>query len=396
MTNVRVWMYRLDGHPILGAATKAQTPPEFITQSRYVLPLHTCRWTGKPYDDRACVMRAIAEYDRRHFLVQKGKVTKIGLEKRTRELLDQYCKKYEIDKFQGVSLSKMVEVELTTKRRIWVFELTESDGKICAKPIYKSRASFPRKWPQVNLCVWEKGQKREALKHAGLITNLNRLAQSFACDRCTQVFERSNNFSRHIREDNCLKQDEKVTSKTPGGGYKPPESIFHELYRAGVHFIDDEHKIKTTYSFFDFETYPESINYELKSGNQTYVDELHPLCVSISTNGVDGFADPVCFIDRRDPKRLVQQMTDYMLQVAQANYEQQRPKYEYLFEQLEVLVEEYGANETLIDYYVRLNERLETWIRTYTIFGFNSRYVMSFSAAFLSLHYRICLSVDSI
>lgn len=369
---------------MIGAVNPDEKIPSFILNSKYILSLDTNPETGRKYGDGSCIFRAISLFEKRK-MNPKAK----NVELRTAELLQAYTKKWKVKNFSGVPIRCLSRVELLCKIRLSIFHLTQrpGDGKICATPIYISEAAGAKPWPKISLCTW--GSKEKAtgnLLHSGLATNLEKLVKSFHCEICDSLFERADALIRHRREVDCrqgasgfledsnLKPEEKFSNSRPvGGGFLVPRNVYSALFRAGIINIRPEEKVKRGFLFFDMECYSVGLNLSI-SAQQDYIDRLIPVCASMSTCGVDGYSEVegVCIVERHDCAKLIERMLIHILEVADAWYAQTRPRYQYIFDQLTLLIAQNHADSKLCQYYQKLETQLTNWIRTFPVFGWSS------------------------
>ncbi|XP_071492843.1 uncharacterized protein [Diadema antillarum] len=126
ITNVTFYVFSLIDHPI----GRGMELPLYVLDNKAIVSLVKNRMTGKTYDDNLCLFRCIA--------LLRGCSSKC-LETTTKELLKSYKPNEEINKFPGVKLSELSDVEEFFQINIIVYQLVpvgdESIGGDCGKEV---------------------------------------------------------------------------------------------------------------------------------------------------------------------------------------------------------------------------------------------------------------------
>ena len=87
-----------------------------------------------------------------------------------------------------------------------------------------------------------------------------------------------------------------------------------------------------------------------------------PCTVSVCSN-LERFEAPVCFVSEGNALEMVGKKVAYLETIAKAAYGNLRPKYRFIFEQLDQIQEKWGK---------KLKERLESFLLQLVVVGFNS------------------------
>ena len=138
----------------------------------------------------------------------------------------------------------------------------------------------------------------------------------------------------------CYTRTTCVSSKFPGGVYRPAPSLFEQLDEQGI-LVPDHLKYFPYWATYDIEAMlvPQQ---DLKNTDKLEWTRKHiPASVSISSN-IPEFTDLVCLISNGDPHDLVQRMMAHHENIsaaAEANL-MADPEIEALFESIEQKLEE--------------------------------------------------------
>ena len=111
ITNATVYVSKLRGHPI-GKSTRL---PLYVLNNPTILSLDCNNQTGRPYEDNLCFFRCLAAHRGCH---------PNNLERDTQHFYERYVE-VSNDKFEGVSLDELPELEKLFELNIFVYELVE-------------------------------------------------------------------------------------------------------------------------------------------------------------------------------------------------------------------------------------------------------------------------------
>ena len=152
--------------------------------------------------------------------------------------------------------------------------------------------------------------------HFSYITDIRRLTHSWRCSRCDKFFNRSNDYHQH--ELTC---DKEIEHKFKGGGVGRFSRValldkIEETtgVRVPKHLKYFPYKIA-----YDFETLFEKCDKQ-DGPKLSYENVLVPASVSVCSD-VPGYEDPKCFISEGDPKKMIIDMYNYMIEIADRSYE---------------------------------------------------------------------------
>ena len=134
--------------------------------------------------------------------------------------------------------------------------------------------------------------------HYSLITNMDRYASRFVCQRCDGVYTRNSTLKNHT----CVVADD-AKFHFPGGVFRPPSNVFDKIKeRAGLDVLEKwPHLAIYPYRItYDIESYfPRGEPVPLPTESTSYTATHRLLSVSLCSN-VPGFTDPVCYV--REPE----------------------------------------------------------------------------------------------
>ena len=161
-------------------------------------------------------------------------------------------------------------------------------------------------------------------------------SKQYICNRCGKVFVEMRNLNKY--QPKC---DGTVKYVFPGGVYKNKLSVFEELQEMGVR-VREEDKYEKWFACFDFEAYQRDFREgfdqveELDSEEGTSWDKMHvPVSFSAGCN-MDGVK--TVQVSSKDPRELVSQLVDILLQMGENKYRAAVERFEYIFEQIDDLM----------------------------------------------------------
>lgn len=350
VTNITFYMYMVLDHPI-GSATDVDT---FIKSSKAVRSLTHDKW-GKPYTDNKCFFRCLA-------LMRGQEAT---MEASSEEYLQQFLAlRTREQKFEGVRLTDLLQIERLFKVSVTVYSLTKKGDSFIARLIRRSSSTFTDK---LNLNL-EKN-------HFSWIKDLRMYTHSYACPYCEKLEKTAYALKRHITS--CSPGS---NLRYPGGTYKVSEGIMEKLEGIGVK-VDESLKYYPFLACFDCETWLDKSDVPKNSPTINWIGKHRLASVSVCTN-VAGYTLPKCWVSEGDEFQLVANMMDYLLSVSKTCYERLSHRYSSVFNQLQekrdqaLLAEQNAYNgagvEKLEKYFDSLESELDAYLRQLICFGFNS------------------------
>ena len=208
-------------------------------------------------------------------------------------------------KFKGVAWEDLIHFEDCFQVNICVLELKPDDSaenKLTSVGKYESTM-------YVN--VWQ--------NHLCWISDIDQYCQKYTCSYCSRMFDRYWNVKRHQKT--CSKQSNLVF---PRGAYRYHKSVFDSLSEIGIQIPEDQ-RFFSYLICFDLEAILEPEFRETDSGKTTFHSVHRPVSCSICSN-VDGFTEPVCFVNP-DPHSLVKEMFTYFDEIRAALCRQTNSKW---------------------------------------------------------------------
>ena len=122
--------------------------------------------------------------------------------------------------FPGVTIEEIPELEKYFEINMHIFHLDETDH---ATTLYASTQSFK---DDLYMNAWD--------NHLMLISNLEQFCNKYSCSNCSQLFNRINNYQRHVAT--CKGGHTQL--KFPGKYYKDGKTIFDKLEEFGIKIED--------------------------------------------------------------------------------------------------------------------------------------------------------------
>ena len=292
--------------------------PKFISKKRGSIVTLT------QYDDSLCFFRCLA-------LFKGGRL--IRHTQQAKELKKRWPRKH-------VTLNDIHTLENVFKINIEVYSIdTENE---CLTPTLRSPRQFTS---TMHIILHE--------NHFMYIRNFDQTTLTFKCDKCNYIFKKLDHLERH--EKNCTGTQQKQLY--PGRVYQPELLPLELLKNQGIN-VNPRFVYPWRISY-DFESYQNPIHHETEK--TLYSSEHVPLSVSICSN-IPAFSKPRCFVTRGDPQALINQMGDYLEQIADEAY---RLLTTTTFKNSFNEIEETSDAE-------RLHKILERYLRQIPVVGFNS------------------------
>jgi len=152
--------------------------PSFIINNKGLHALVKCR-NSREYVDNLCLFRCLALFDG----------ASLDCERASKEKFYQYCHERGLNpnKFAGVTLRELVDVEDIFKMNVMVYALELDDQSPKATVVQLSRKKYERTM-YVNLHE----------SHFSYIFDVSKYCQRYKCPRCSE-FWTSEHFHRHVR-----------------------------------------------------------------------------------------------------------------------------------------------------------------------------------------------------
>ena len=200
----------------------------------------------------------------------------------------------------------------------------KEDGS--AKTLYLSQASFPTK---IYMNVYQ--------NHLSYIKDIKMYSKQYICNRCDKLFAEMRNLNKHQ-----AKCDGTVKYVFPGGVYKNKLSVFEELEKMGVR-VREADKYEKWYACYDFEAYQRDFDEKMDADEENSLEVEEgtswnkvrvPVSFSAGCN-VDGVE--TCQVSSKDPRELISQFVDILLEMGEKKYRVALERFEYIFDQLEQL-----------------------------------------------------------
>jgi len=240
-----------------------------------------------------------------------------GCERAAKEKFYQYCHVRDLNpnKFPGVTLRELVDVEDIFEINVVVYALELDDRSPKATVVQLSRKKYERTM-YVNLHE----------SHFSYIFDISKYCQRYECPRCSEVWT-SKHFHRHVRT--C---DAQVKHTYAGGVYNNKKTVFDQLEQLGIN-VPGEDRFYPYRSTFDYEGYFDKSDLPGAGEKSVWVARHVPCSVSVCSN-VPNFEQPNCFINA-SPQRLVHDKMQYLEAIADAAFEILKEKFQYVFDQLE-------------------------------------------------------------
>jgi len=145
--------------------------------------------------------------------------------------------------------------------------------------------------------------------HYSYVKNLDTFSKFFRCGTCDYVFNRNNNFQRHLSTCSA------VTKKYfKGGVFQPSSTIFDKLASHGVD-IPANLRFTWLHAVFDCEVVLQRAPTNMNTANTTYT-QCHKLVSIAAASNIPTRTDPACWIHGRDGD-VVKQFTKHLKLLSQ-------------------------------------------------------------------------------
>jgi len=334
LTNIVFFINKLRDH-LIGCG---KVIPDYVKNNRGLYALVTNKQTGVAYEDKLCLFRCLS-------LHQDKDVG--NCERSTHRNFEKYCQAFSVNpsSFPGATLFDLCAVEDLFEVNLMVYELSNETGSVVARLIQRSREIYAK---TVNLNLYN--------GHFSYIFDFSKYAHSYACLRCSKMWNDSWAYHRHVKS--CTFD---VRYKYPGGIYQNPKTIYEKLQEHGVS-IPAHDRFYPYCSTFDYESFMDKCNLPQNTDKTTWLALHRPLFVSVCSN-VPGFQTPVCFVDDTgDDEDLVLRLLQYLEKIALTAYQLLKNKFQYVFALQE------HANPVLAE----LINTFDAFLKEHIILGFNS------------------------
>ena len=353
LVNLTAYVSKLLNHPIGNEINL----PHYINQNHAIIALAS-DYRPRPYLDQKCFFRCLA-------LHQGANIR--NLEVPTNQLLGQFTN--EPLNFRGVDLEDLRELEEIYNVNIHVYSLNYSnelgdDNDIEEYLIREAeREGQDDDTVAATLVRRPLGDKATNMYlhlyegHFSYIKDIKMLTKSWRCAKCDKLFNHLGHYNLH--EKTC---ERKIKHKFPGGGIgnQSHKTLFTKIEDLGIQIPENltYYPYKITY---DFETLFAPCPKE-DAPKLTYENILVPASVSVCSD-VPGFTEPKCFISEGNPKEMIVNMLDYMIEIANAGYRTLNEVYSTYLDALEAIDDKEVKT---------IWKMLTKWLKQIPVCGFNS------------------------
>ncbi|XP_066278985.1 uncharacterized protein [Branchiostoma lanceolatum] len=307
--NVTFFVAKLNGHPI-GTATNL---PAYLVNSKAVDSLH--RGSHGQYQDNLCFFRCLTTH-----IGGSSKDLEAATKIHYQKFLTETGKTK--DKFQGVTLGMLDELERLFQLNIYVYSLQPNDEETDKENDYFAelvRRPLSRHKDTMYLNLYQ--------THFSYIKDVKKYAKSYACPKCGKKWKDAYKLNRH--ELTC---DGAITYEYPGGAYHLPPTIFEKLKDEGI-IVPLEDRYYPFRATYDIECLLKPL--EDDGTPKLQWEAVHELLsVSVCSN-VPEYTKPQCFVSGGDPSVVVKDMIEYLLQISRTAYDVLRRKVAWVFEEIE-------------------------------------------------------------
>ena len=219
--------------------------------------------------------------------------------------------------------------------------------------------------------------------HYSYITNFQKFAKKFQCEKCSKIFKKIWHLKRHTSL--CYERTKYIF---PGGFHKTQPTIFDKLESLGLK-VNQADKYFPNFIVWDMETMLQKINLLLpqKTKNCKWLTKHVP--ISIASN-VCGFEEPKCIV-KMNEEILINKIMCTLIEISKASYDILTEKYSSIILQLDELIERYQSNQTqdsecesnestndilnekqLLIPFINLKKEFERYLKQIPVLGFNS------------------------
>ena len=294
ITNVQIKITDLP-KVLLGAGNL----PMYIKNCKSIIGLTHNR--GVKYEDNLCFFRCLAIH---HGFSEKG------LERYAKTLLLKFEEYRGKNYGDGITIFDIPFIEICFKCMINVYTLHE-DGTIEA--IYVSSLKSLDNPLYLNLNG----------NHFSYISNIRTYGKKYKCSECNRIFDRANNFQRHLKR--CKTDIEEIYL---GGKFDAShENIFEKLEKIGI-YVPEIDRYYDFISVFDFEAIQVPDNSKVHGRDILYVHI--PATFSVCTN-IPGYETPVHVQSDGSPQALVDKLVALQVKHQETASRIMREKFEWVF-----------------------------------------------------------------
>ena len=297
-----------------------------------------------------------------------------------------------ISEFKGVPFSKLNDLEQLFKVNVVVYELAEvkiegecnseneseieddsseiqsnssesSSVEVAARVVRRSLDRYPS---TMYLNLYE--------NHFSYITDIERYAKSYMCQKCQKLWKTSKQLNRHVGS--C--QGKGTCYRYPGGFYVTPKTIFEKLEEEGI-LIPEKERYYPYRAVFDFESYFDKSVQSSPTDMLTWDMKHVPVSVSICSN-VSGYEGAVCFISDGSTQQLISDMMHYLLEISQTSYKYLEETFDWVLKELSARIEnmkqlpndEEDKGKRMRVHLQKLQSEFIAYLQELPVFGFNS------------------------
>ena len=349
LSNVTFYVNKMNEYPI-GASVLL---PDYVLRNPGVVALITGS-KGIYNDDDLCLFRCLA--------VHRGAPVS-DVESPAKTYFHQYLQhtRKSPNKFKGVAIEDLQNIETLYAINIFVYELKEDDmGNVYAE--LTRRSPYKHK-STMYLNLFE--------DHFSYIRDLRSYRKSFSCSKCGKLWKSCWMLQRHERT--C---EAKVRYSYPGGVYHPNQCIFKKIEEFGID-IPEDLKHYPYRAAYDVEAMLEPTD-RPKSNKMEWTSTHVPLNISICSN-IPDHDRPICFFSKGDPNVMISKAVKYLKSLSRTAQLLLRERYQELFEEMEIeMTDELDPEDPKFDSKKRkhplykLQLQLEGYLQELPVIGFNS------------------------
>ena len=398
VTNMTLFVYKIPNHPIGGREVEL---PKYIRENRTIITLTSDpNNKGKPYNDNLCFFRCLA--------LHQGYAYN-RLEKKTKELYQQYAPNNDFKKFEGVKMSDLYGLEESFKTNIVVYELVEGDISLAdtddadmgnddkdgdcdvnadtkhthqldSGTTHQNPSSGDNR-PTIFARLLRRSLNRYEStmylnlygRHFSFISNIEKYTKSYICDKCRKLWKTGKQLNRHMSS--C--KGDGTQYRYPGGFYVTPQTIFDKFEEEGI-VIPEELRYYPYRAVFDFEAFFDKTQKSSPTDTLTWEMKHVPVSASVCSN-VPGYETPQCFISEGDPQTLVNSMMNYLLEISEKSseilHELHAGVIEDISQQIKKLqpeMDEDDEGKSMRVHLEKLKAEFVAYLKELPVFGFNS------------------------
>ena len=246
--------------------------------------------SGVPYDENKCFFRCLA--------MMKG--GGVALQKTAYSYLARYLewKQMTAEKFEGVRLTDLRNIEKLFSVSVMVYRLEEKQGDFVATLAHRSCSRHKDK---LNL-HWERN-------HFCFIKDIRMYCKSYRCDFCDKLLRSAYELRRH-----ALGCTFHTKYSYPSGPFNVPVTIFDKLGKIGV-TVNESMKYYPYFVAFDCESWSDTSNLPRNTPTIEWEARHRLASISVASNVV-GYTEPVCWVCGGDEYELVSRMIDYLISLS--------------------------------------------------------------------------------